>query len=165
VHSRYRSSSGGAVVARFNERFILSLASCSDCLILDDELNVLPISRGKDITPIDEDEIEDAEGVMVEKELRELKSNVEDKLSSSLVELAKTVDQVRNHDMVGINELILSTGKGVINLHFRSPREDTVVYCDSYCGQRSREISRARIGRVICDSPWVFQYLHHFAIS
>jgi N-acetyltransferase 10 len=33
------------VVGRFNERFILSLASCEGCLVLDDELNVLPISR------------------------------------------------------------------------------------------------------------------------
>ena len=32
------------VQPRFNERFILSLASCAECLVLDDELNVLPIS-------------------------------------------------------------------------------------------------------------------------
>lgn len=95
VHSRYRSATGGSVVARFNERFILSLASCSDCLILDDELNVLPISRGKDIVPLDDDEVENAEGRVVEKELNDLKSNVDDKLSSDLVKLTKTVDQVR----------------------------------------------------------------------
>ncbi|KIM30804.1 hypothetical protein M408DRAFT_21631 [Serendipita vermifera MAFF 305830] len=95
VHSRYRSTTGGSVVARFNERFILSLASCSDCLILDDELNVLPISRGKDIVPLDEDEMESAEGRTVEKELNDLKSSVEDKLSSDLVKLTKTVDQAQ----------------------------------------------------------------------
>ncbi|KAF8151310.1 DUF699-domain-containing protein [Crassisporium funariophilum] len=52
VHARYRTASHDAVTARFNERFILSLGSCPDCLVLDDELNVLPISRGKDITPL-----------------------------------------------------------------------------------------------------------------
>ncbi|KAG1849922.1 GNAT acetyltransferase 2-domain-containing protein [Suillus subalutaceus] len=39
VHARYRTSSHDSVIARFNERFILSLGSCSDCLVLDDELN------------------------------------------------------------------------------------------------------------------------------
>jgi N-acetyltransferase 10 len=88
------------VVARFNERFILSLASCSDCLVLDDELNVLPISRGKDITPLDDDEVESAEGRVVEKELSKLKGSVEDRLSSDLVKLTKTVDQVGSKDEV-----------------------------------------------------------------
>jgi N-acetyltransferase 10 len=32
------------VVARFNERFILSLGTCRSCLSIDDQLNVLPIS-------------------------------------------------------------------------------------------------------------------------
>ena len=32
------------VVGRFNERMVLSLASCANCLLLDDELNVLPTS-------------------------------------------------------------------------------------------------------------------------
>ncbi len=32
------------VVGRFNERMVLSLASCGHCLLLDDELNVLPTS-------------------------------------------------------------------------------------------------------------------------
>jgi N-acetyltransferase 10 len=45
VHTRFRTEAHHDVVARFNERFILSLASCESCLVLDDELNVLPISR------------------------------------------------------------------------------------------------------------------------
>lgn len=45
VHSRFRSSSAGDVVARFNERFLLSLGTCSNCIVADDELNVLPISK------------------------------------------------------------------------------------------------------------------------
>ncbi|KAJ1475385.1 GNAT acetyltransferase 2-domain-containing protein, partial [Baffinella frigidus] len=44
VHARFRTESSGAVVARFNERFLLSLGTCGSALVLDDELNVLPIS-------------------------------------------------------------------------------------------------------------------------
>ncbi|GAA5876392.1 hypothetical protein JCM8547_003026 [Rhodosporidiobolus lusitaniae] len=56
VHSRYRTSmSDAAPVARFNERFLLSLGANPSCLVVDDELNVLPISAGKDIQPIDPD--------------------------------------------------------------------------------------------------------------
>ncbi|KAJ7048547.1 hypothetical protein C8F01DRAFT_91872 [Mycena amicta] len=36
VHARYRTASHDSVVACFNERFILSLVSCDDCLFLDD---------------------------------------------------------------------------------------------------------------------------------
>lgn len=49
VHSRYRTENHTSVQPRFNERFILSLGSNPSCLVLDDELNVLPISAGKDI--------------------------------------------------------------------------------------------------------------------
>ena len=44
VHARYRTEGSGEVVGRFNERFLLSLANCGNALVLDDELNVLPIS-------------------------------------------------------------------------------------------------------------------------
>ncbi|KAG5338546.1 hypothetical protein C0989_007110 [Termitomyces sp. Mn162] len=92
VHARYRTSSHDAVVARFNERFILSLGSCDDCLVLDDELNVLPLSRGKDITPI-----EDSPGKSkIETELKDLKATLEDtKPAGDLVKLAKTIDQAQ----------------------------------------------------------------------
>jgi len=33
------------VKARFNERFLLSLVSCKQALVMDDELTVLPISQ------------------------------------------------------------------------------------------------------------------------
>lgn len=53
VHARYRTEAHQDVVARFNERFILSLAGVDSCLVLDDELNVLPISaRFRDIKPV-----------------------------------------------------------------------------------------------------------------
>lgn len=44
AHARLRTPSSGAVVPRFNGRFLLSLADCPACLLLDDELNVLPLS-------------------------------------------------------------------------------------------------------------------------
>ena len=44
AHARFRTEAHADVQPRFNERFILSLASCAECLVLDDELNVLPIS-------------------------------------------------------------------------------------------------------------------------
>jgi N-acetyltransferase 10 len=92
VHARYRTSSQHDVVARFNERFILSLGSCDDCLVLDDELNVLPISRGKDIVPIEEDHRKGTE----ELELKELKETLEDaKPVGELIKFAKTVDQAK----------------------------------------------------------------------
>ncbi|KAH7335177.1 DUF699-domain-containing protein [Rhizoctonia solani] len=95
VHARYRTSSHDSVVARFNERFILSLASCDDCLVLDDELNVLPISRGKDIEPIDEAE-EKGKGKQIEQELTGLKESLADtKPIGELIKLAKTIDQAK----------------------------------------------------------------------
>ena len=44
AHARFRTEAHSDVQPRFNERFILSLASNPSCLVLDDELNVLPIS-------------------------------------------------------------------------------------------------------------------------
>jgi N-acetyltransferase 10 len=44
VHSRYRTESHSDIVPRFNERFILSLSSCKSCVVMDDQLNILPIS-------------------------------------------------------------------------------------------------------------------------
>jgi len=44
-----------APIARFNERFLLSLGANPSCLVVDDELNVLPLSAAKDIVPLDPD--------------------------------------------------------------------------------------------------------------
>ena len=41
------------VVCRFNERFILSLASNKKCLVIDDQLNVLPVSsHARHLAPV-----------------------------------------------------------------------------------------------------------------
>ncbi len=53
VHARFRTEAHVDVVGRFNERFILSLASCKACVVMDDELNILPISTSiRSITPL-----------------------------------------------------------------------------------------------------------------
>ena len=44
VHARFRTEAHADVAGRFNERFLLSLAHCQACMVLDDELNILPIS-------------------------------------------------------------------------------------------------------------------------
>ncbi|GAA5883429.1 hypothetical protein JCM16303_003792 [Sporobolomyces ruberrimus] len=107
VHSRYRSSVAAdiAPVARFNERFLLSLGSNPSCLVVDDELNVLPISAGKDIVPIDPDlgvgvakssgkgKRRELEG---EAELRALKESLKDtKGIGEVVAEARTLDQAK----------------------------------------------------------------------
>lgn len=45
------------VVPRFNERFILSLSDCTSCLVLDDELNILPLSSHVQYIPKHESEM------------------------------------------------------------------------------------------------------------
>jgi N-acetyltransferase 10 len=44
VHARFKSAAYQEIRPRFNERFILSLGMCKSCLVVDDELNILPIS-------------------------------------------------------------------------------------------------------------------------
>lgn len=92
VHSRYRTEAHNDVVARFNERFILSLGSNENCLVVDDELNVLPISGGKNVValpPKDEDETTPQVA-----ELNGLKESLQDvQPAGSLVALSKTVNQ------------------------------------------------------------------------
>ena len=44
VHKRYRTEAHQLVANRFNERFILSLANNKRCMVLDEDLNILPLS-------------------------------------------------------------------------------------------------------------------------
>lgn len=48
VHQRYRTDRFQEVQPRFNERFILSLSECRNCLFMDDELNLLKVSSRAD---------------------------------------------------------------------------------------------------------------------
>lgn len=93
VHSRYRTDAHQFVQPRFNERFILSLGSNPDCLLLDDELNVLPLSKGKDITlGQGEDDRGRKRNAEELKDMKESLNGVE--IVGALAKLAKTVDQV-----------------------------------------------------------------------
>lgn len=92
-------------MARFNERFLLSLASCPSCLVVDDELNLLPMSsHNTTLAPLsDNTHMEDVEGRGVEhimseseKELIRIKKSLESvEISGPLVTETKTLDQAR----------------------------------------------------------------------
>ncbi|KAE8365097.1 GNAT acetyltransferase 2-domain-containing protein [Aspergillus caelatus] len=96
IHSRYRTEAHDDVVARFNERFILSLGSCDSCLVVDDELNVLPISGGKNVKPLPPPDSIDTSNTGTKKELKEIKESLADSQPvGSLISLARTVDQAK----------------------------------------------------------------------
>uniref|UniRef100_A0A8C2BZQ1 RNA cytidine acetyltransferase n=1 Tax=Cyprinus carpio TaxID=7962 RepID=A0A8C2BZQ1_CYPCA len=90
VHSRYRTEAHQDVVGRFNERFILSLSSCKTCVVIDDQLNILPISTH--ITNIKPDD-----GLSPrEQELKDLKESLQDTQPVGvLVDSCKTMDQAK----------------------------------------------------------------------
>ncbi|KDP28681.1 hypothetical protein JCGZ_14452 [Jatropha curcas] len=93
VHERFRTESHSEIVSRFNERFLLSLASCKACLVMDDELNVLPISSHvKSI--IRPSAPEDYDSMGKEEELRNLKEQLHDVLPAGpLLRICTTLDQ------------------------------------------------------------------------
>lgn len=96
IHSRYRTEAHADVVARFNERFILSLGSCESCLVVDDELNVLPISGGKNVKALGAPDTDDAGKMASKRELDGIKESLADSQPvGSLVTLARTVDQAK----------------------------------------------------------------------
>lgn len=53
VHKRYRTEAHQTITCRFNERLILSLADCKRCLVVNDDLTVLPLSsKTIDVKPV-----------------------------------------------------------------------------------------------------------------
>ncbi|CAM6032806.1 unnamed protein product [Sphagnum compactum] len=96
VHARFRTEAHVDVVGRFNERFILSLASCKACVVMDDELNILPISTHiRSITPLPNIECEEGLTEM-EKDLKELKESLRDTQPvGPLVGKCRTLDQAK----------------------------------------------------------------------
>jgi N-acetyltransferase 10 len=103
VHNRYRTESANEIKPRFNERFILSLGKCANCLVCDDELNVLPLSKTalrklNDNTSIlkgDTGEVLTSKSKDSE-ELELLKESLrETPHVGVIVELAKTMDQAK----------------------------------------------------------------------
>ncbi|OIW18193.1 hypothetical protein TanjilG_31313 [Lupinus angustifolius] len=94
VHDRFRTESHTEATGRFNERFLLSLASCKACVVMDDELNVLPISSHiRSITPVPVKE--DSEGLSeAEQDLKNLKEQLnEDFPVGPLIKKCCTLDQ------------------------------------------------------------------------
>ncbi|XP_006663862.1 RNA cytidine acetyltransferase 1-like [Oryza brachyantha] len=94
VHERFRTESHNQSAARFNERFLLSIASCKSCVVMDDELNILPISSHmKFIQPVTNNE--DSEGLSErERELKDLKDQFrEDFPVGPLIGKCFTMDQ------------------------------------------------------------------------
>ncbi|XP_066922128.1 RNA cytidine acetyltransferase-like [Clytia hemisphaerica] len=96
VHARYRTESHQEVTGRFNERFILSLASCKNCLVIDDQLKILPISsQASQVSSIAPKSSEDAV-TEEEKELGELKDSLQDTQPiGSIVAQCRTLDQAK----------------------------------------------------------------------
>ncbi|XP_068320333.1 RNA cytidine acetyltransferase 1-like [Pyrus communis] len=94
VHDRFRTESHSKATGRFNERFLLSLASCKSCVVMDDELNILPISSHvRSITPVPVKE--DSEGISeTQRELKDLKEQLSDAFPvGPLIKKCCTLDQ------------------------------------------------------------------------
>jgi N-acetyltransferase 10 len=95
IHNRFRTGSHQEIVPRFNERFLLSLISCQQSIIVDDELNILPVSiASRQIVAVPARQ--SGEETSDEKELRELKEALADtEFVGALVARTKTLDQLR----------------------------------------------------------------------
>ncbi|GFY57550.1 RNA cytidine acetyltransferase [Trichonephila inaurata madagascariensis] len=94
VHARYRTEAYQHVVCRFNERFILSLSKCSNCLFLDDKLNILPIhSSSMNLKPVPAKSLNDPK-TLEEQKLLDLKASFDGTQPMHvLVKKCKTFDQ------------------------------------------------------------------------
>jgi N-acetyltransferase 10 len=70
------------------------IGGCNTCLVVDDELNVLPLSAGKNVKPISK--IEDAPLTPSQKELLDLKTSMKDTVPvGGLINQCKTLDQAK----------------------------------------------------------------------
>jgi N-acetyltransferase 10 len=101
VHARLRTESHQLVVPRFNERLVLSLSKCSGCILMDDELNILPTSTHvRNIQPIptnpDGTPAITTPGQEAKMELKELTESLRDvQPAGSLVSKCRTLDQAK----------------------------------------------------------------------
>ncbi|KXJ76163.1 hypothetical protein RP20_CCG010173 [Aedes albopictus] len=94
VHKRYRTEAHQDVTCRFNERLILSLADCSRCLLVNDDLTVLPLSsKTAEVKPVEVGMIRKSAN---DEMLEELKESLSDAPPAGpLVNLCKTHDQAK----------------------------------------------------------------------
>lgn len=99
AHSNFRTETHSDTEPRFNERLVLSLSNCAACLVVDDELNVLPISsHAKLLKPVEDDAPvgDERPKTAKERELEELKATTGDTQPiGPLVSVARTLDQAK----------------------------------------------------------------------
>ncbi|CAF2259855.1 RNA cytidine acetyltransferase 1 [Brassica rapa] len=123
VHDRFRTESHSETSGRFNERFLLSLASCKACVVMDDELNILPLSSHiRSITKVPAKE--DTDGLSeAEQDLKSLKDALSDDFPvGPLIKKCCTLDQgkavvtffdaILDKTLRSIVALIASRGRG-----------------------------------------------------
>lgn len=93
VHKRYRTEAHQNVTCRFNERLILSLADCERCLLVNDDLTVLPLSqKTASIKSVEANTSKSPNDEF----LAELKENLRDTPpAGQLVNLCRTHDQAK----------------------------------------------------------------------
>ena len=96
VHNRYRTEGNQDIVPRFNERFLLSLSSCSSCMVIDDRLNILPVSSHLfNLAALPKPENIN-ELTPEQQELLDRKNGLQDvQPLGALANLCKTVDQLK----------------------------------------------------------------------
>uniref|UniRef100_A0A8D8PD19 RNA cytidine acetyltransferase n=2 Tax=Culex pipiens TaxID=7175 RepID=A0A8D8PD19_CULPI len=94
VHKRYRTEAHQDVTCRFNERLILSFADCSRCLLVNDDLTVLPLSsKTAEVRPVEANAIRKSSN---DEMLDELKESLSDTPPAGpLVNICKTHDQAK----------------------------------------------------------------------
>ncbi|CAK0794876.1 unnamed protein product [Prorocentrum cordatum] len=100
AHHSFRTETHVDSEPRFNERLVLSLRECKSCLVVDDELNILPLSaHAKDLKPLAEEQdggVEDAPKTARQQELEELQATTADTQPiGPILSVAKTADQAK----------------------------------------------------------------------
>lgn len=119
VHDRYRTESNDEVQPRFNERFILSLSSCKNCLCIDDEMNVLPITSNMKNMKESEKEIDEKSDNVFqskrEKELQELIKQMNQPPIGPLISMCKTLDQAKGI-MLMVNAIAEKSAKNTVSM-------------------------------------------------
>lgn len=94
IHKRYRTDSHQEIKCRFNERLILSLADCDRCLLVNDNLTVLPLSqKTANVEAIEMSQVIKSANA---DELEDLKESLRDTPPAGpLINLCKTLDQAK----------------------------------------------------------------------
>jgi len=126
VHSKFRTETHQDIEPRFNERFLLSLPTCEACLVVDDELNILPLTGaskavGQGDGPTRSDVVVDRGESHDERVLREtIEEMAATPVVGPLVGASRTVDQAQAvmqfMDTIGEKTLrhtmVLTAGRG-----------------------------------------------------